>query len=305
MPRLNIYVPNDVYDLASRWRETANLSEICARAIRDELGAAESGRTPFAVNSLLDAPTPTEDSLNRRFGLIESVVVPIEDAAEMRDRLGRAAAKYLDRNLCDGAQIAVAGGRQIWSTVRQLSPRRINATITALGTQQADPQELHAHPNTLATLLWLLYSPRSTARVIGSHSEIADWTACPPLKGAPSYFVLGSCSPLSAGSAFAKLIGAEAVTRLHQKGVIGDFAYTFIDRQGTVTNTRLPDPQVTLSADIFQNLSGRPDARVILVAGGTEKFEMISATLSARLCNVLVTDLDTAQRLMAKSEDRR
>ena len=40
MPRLNIYLPAEVYELADRARESANLSEICARAIRDELEAA-------------------------------------------------------------------------------------------------------------------------------------------------------------------------------------------------------------------------------------------------------------------------
>jgi deoxyribonucleoside regulator len=38
--------------------------------------------------------------------------------------------------------------------------------------------------------------------------------------------------------------------------------------------------------------------QVIAVAGGEEKFEAIQAALRGRLCNILVTDHKTAERLV-------
>src|SRR5579883_2910905 len=126
MPRLNIYLPAEVYALADRARESANLSEICARAIRDELEAAQSHRAAPALTTLLRAPTPLEATLARRFQLTDALVVeaPEEESAR-REALGRTAAQYLDRNLVDGAQLAIAGGRQSWCVARNLAPRRL------------------------------------------------------------------------------------------------------------------------------------------------------------------------------------
>ena len=100
MPRLNIYLPAEVYELADRARDSANLSEICARAIRDELEATQSHRAAPALGALLRAPTPLEALLVQHYQLAEALVVEAPPpASERREALGRAAAQYLDRNL--------------------------------------------------------------------------------------------------------------------------------------------------------------------------------------------------------------
>ena len=218
MPRLNIYLPEDVYELANRWRGSSNLSEICARAIKDEFSAAEDDRTSLQVFQHIRPRTDLESELASELDLKEVVIADTpEDPTRLRQVIGTAAARYLDQNVADGSLIAVAGGRQIWSTVQQLSSRRVQTTITSLGMHQADPQLLHAHPNTLTTLLWLLYSPRSRAHVIGPSPLPAFWHNNLPARSYPSYFVVSSCAPFVKGSSFAQLIGRELTTKLTTK----------------------------------------------------------------------------------------
>jgi DNA-binding transcriptional regulator LsrR (DeoR family) len=299
MPRLNIYLPAEVYELADRARESANLSEICARAIRDELAAAQSHRAAPSLGTLLRAPTPLEATLVRRFGVAEALVVeaPAEESAR-REALGRAAAAYLDRNLVDGAQLAIAGGRQSWCVARNLSPRRLRLEITALGFGQADPQLLHVHANTLTTLLWLLYSPRSTAHLIGAGAAPSPWSTPLAKRDGVSYFLIASCASLDRRAPFARLIGDAAVDALTAAGAAGDFAYLFFDDAGKHVPGPATAPQAVIPAPSLRALAKRRDARIMLVAGGEEKLAAMRATLKLGLANMVVTDTETAERLL-------
>lgn len=299
MPRLNVYLPQEIYDLADKWRDSANLSEICARAIRDELDAAEAHRTASTLLDGLRSPTQREQALAEKYGLQDVLIVdtPIGEG-QLRETLGRAAARYLDREICDGALVAIAGGRQMWCTVRNLSPRRVRATITALGLHHADPKLLHAHPNTLTTLLWLLYSPRSEAHVIGAGDSAGLWSEMLPARDHPSYFVISSCAKFDQDSSFANLLGQNTVDALLKHDVAGDFGYVFLDSAGNVVPILLAGPQFMLSGQLLANLSRRNDTRTLLVAGGPEKLAVMSKVLMARLCNSLITDSETALRLL-------
>src|SRR5207249_1664627 len=141
-----------------KWRRRVNLSEICARALRSELEAAESHRSAQALFSALRSPSTLERTLAVRYKLSEVVVPEITpDTTDVRAALGNAAATYLNRYLCDDSLLAIGGGRQMWCVVKNLTPRQVSVRITGLGIRQNDPQVLHAHANTLTTLLWLLY----------------------------------------------------------------------------------------------------------------------------------------------------
>lgn len=298
MPRLNVYLPDDVYDLASRWRDRSNLSEICARAIRDELNAAEGNRSLGSFLAPFRAPTLLEAELRETFALQDVAIADFaDDPSRDRDAIGREAASYLDRNLSDGSLLGLAGGRQMWSVVRNLSPRRLNLKIAALGLHRADPVLLHVHPNTLVTLLWLLYSPRSEAHTIGS-SPNQYWTDLLPEREHPTYFVVSSCSPFDQSASFARLLGEETTKHLKQRRVSGDYAYVFLDSDGSEITIPPMRDEFKLSASYLQTLSARRDARTLLVAGGIEKLEIMKNALSAKLCNTLITDERTARSLL-------
>lgn len=303
MARLNIYLPENIYNLANKWRGDVNLSEICARALRDELEAVESHRSIHGLLSTFSPPSELEQEVADQYGLIEVLTCDSFQTTDPREALGIRAAIYLDRYLCDGSLLAIGGGRQMWCMIRSLSPRRVRLTITALGIQQNDPQVLHAHANTLITLLWLLYSPRSEAHLIAANSFRSIWFRELIQEDHPKYFVVASCAPLARKSPFAHLIGSEALDELLGRGAYGDFAYVFFNDRGKLIDHPFPVEHCSLlPAPVLQNLSRRSDARVLLVAGGEDKLRTLRLTLEAGLCNVLVTDTLSAQRLLHRHE---
>jgi deoxyribonucleoside regulator len=312
MARLNISLPAEVYEATKRWRGTRNLSQICAEALSRELGAADSARSGESLRSLLQPKSDLERALGRRYGLADAMTVGVPDEPEeLRSLLGRSAAEYLNRWVCDGALLSVAGGRQIWEVVRQLSPRSVDVTITALGVEQNDPELLHVHPNTLITILWLLYSPAAKARLVGAKlRRKSPWTADLPPRQRPTYFVLASCGPFSRASAFARLLGPGAAKAMEDHEIAGDFAYVFFDEGGdlvdlsaVVAASDLPMDTSFLPATTLRQLATRPDTRVVLVAGGAGKLSIIRLALRHRLCNVLITDEMSAEALLEDSQE--
>lgn len=300
MGRLNIYVPDEVHRLAARWRGAINLSEVCARALREELQAAESGRAAGRLAGVLRSASARERGVARRFRLADVVICdePTVDA-DRRDVLGQSAADYVDRVLSDGALMAVCGGRQMWSVVRNVSPRSVRVTMTASGFGQSDPTVLHAHPNTLVTLLWLLFSPKAQAHLVGARAAAKLWNAALARKEGDTVqlVVLASCASFDASSPLAGLLEREDAAELARRKADADFAYTFLSKSGSIVPFAPSGPHFVLDAETLRRLSARRDARVVLVAGGRDKERVMRAVLEHRLCNTLITDAATAQRL--------
>ena len=301
MARLNISIPQDLAPLVRKWRRKLNLSEICASVLRDELAAVESHRSALPILRKLRRPNPLELELVERFELHEAWVSNGEESDErqIRETLGKAAAEYLNQNLSEGCVLAIGGGRQAWCIVEHMSPRQIAMDIVALGYRQNDPNLLNAHPNTLATVLWLLFSPRAKAWLIGNAPN-KTLNASAPVASGSRYFVVGSCAPFEAGSSLARLLGASATKSLVSRKADGDFLYNFFNNDGLIIDLEIPGDRSILSASELGSLCERPDTKVVLVAGGEEKAGIIRKAVEAKLCNVLITETTAAQRLLGE-----
>ena len=119
-----------------------------------------------------------------------------------------------------------------------------------------------------------------------------------PVAAHPKYFVIGSCAPFEAKGNLAKLLGAKTAARLMERGARGDFLYTFFDRRGRIVEAPEVADRSVLSGEQLRTLAARDDARVVLVAGGTDKLRTMTAALEAQVCNVVLTDTKTAQLLL-------
>jgi|ERR1051326_1648502 DNA-binding transcriptional regulator LsrR (DeoR family) len=307
MSRLNISIPDELYERTLHWRTRVNLSEICARALQQELDALEFHRNAAELFSVLRPPTKLENEILRQFPLIEAVILDkTANQEDVRDLLGQAAGDYLNRYLCDGSLLAIGGGRQMWCVVRSLKPRQLDITITGLGFGHNDPNVLHAHSNTLTTLLWLLFSPRATARIVGRDDDNdiqTIWTLDLAKADYPKYFIVGSCGPFNSGCHLAHLLSPEISQYLSSRNACGDFLYNFFDATGNLISKPSVESQSILSAELLREMSSRTDARVVLVAGGSDKLDTIRLTLAAGLCNVLITDTETANNLLNKGQE--
>ena len=298
MARLNISMPKGVYAALGKWRGKLNLSEICTRALQDEIAALEASRDVQGLIKNLRAAAPMEQELAARFGLREAVVVRVGAEEEsLRERLGQAAAQYVDQRLSHGVRLAIGGGRQMWCVTKNVAPRRLRVAISALGVGEADPTLLHVHPNTLVTIWWLLLSPYATGHLVGDGQFLDGWNLTEPNQGELSQIVVASCAPWEQGAPIERLM-REAYPGLSLSQVKGDFAYILFRDQGDAVELPANGRASVLPLAAVRSLVGRNDSRVVLVAGGEEKLETIKRTLQARLTNVIVTDSSTAESLL-------
>jgi DNA-binding transcriptional regulator LsrR (DeoR family) len=97
--------------------------------------------------------------------------------------------------------------------------------------------------------------------------------------------------PLEASDNF---FTAEQLAKVRAAGAVGQLHQRFIDGLGQPVETELDELVVSITLDQLRNAR-----RKIAVAGGAAKHQAIAAALRGRWIDVLVTDLNTANFLMA------
>lgn len=85
---------------------------------------------------------------------------------------------------------------------------------------------------------------------------------------------------------------------LHKRGMVGDIGYSYF---GTADQPLFPNAEddffLTLGVEKLRMMASDPSKKIVVV-GGTFKEKVLSATLKGDLCNVLITDEQTARKLL-------
>ena len=89
------------------------------------------------------------------------------------------------------------------------------------------------------------------------------------------------------------LPGDVRVAELAEAGAVGDMLGQFIDRDGEAIAHPINRRAIALPLDALRRIP-----TVILASGGTNKAEVIAATLRGRLASVLITDEDAAAAVL-------
>lgn len=300
MPRLNIYLNDEAHELASRWKDRVSLSDICARAIRDELSALEDGREISQLTQNWQAPTMIEREIARKFGLQTAMVVEAEEdnQVDIRRQLGAAAAELIDGLVPDPCSIALCGGRQVWEVVRNLRRRNIRAEILAFGAELAESSIQHVNSNAMAIILSLIYQPRAVAKVVTSENAASVWTS----NSTAAYknrILIGSCSDVDEETEYYAEMGNGFFDDVKESGATGEFAYCFFGRDGKEVAVDYPRRVRAFATAGLKAWSRDNRSRVILVAGGITKRDSVLACVSEKMCDTLVTDTTTAEYILS------
>ncbi|MEX2177584.1 MAG: sugar-binding domain-containing protein [Gemmatimonadaceae bacterium] len=314
MPRLNIYIPDNLdLELRSHPRDI-NVSKVCAAALRAELSAGSADRTAnWLFTSTFAGPSETDIAVMRRFGLRRCLAGAgwkgkgKEGADSSREYIATVSSTFLDRTFAEGLVVGIAGGLQMWGAVRRLQPRNLGMPMWAIGAGSVDHELPHVHANALVTFLNLLYAPRAKAMLVGApHAERA-WqypTMHPPAGQDVKRILVGSCSPFDADSPYARVLGEDVTNFLVEEHVTGDFLGVFFTPDGRTVEPYPPGMTVThVAAADLRELSARDDTLVVLAAAGGHKTRIIRQVLAARLCNTLITDASTAAALLRVTVD--
>jgi len=248
-----------------------------------------------------------ERSLREKYGLKKAVVVPNEGASDdsgLKQRLGMAAARVLDGLVREGSVVGISWGSTMQELIRHLNPRRVkDVTIVQLigGIARA---EYDTHASEIAMKLadnykavpFLLPVPAIVDDVRVKEALMSDSRIARVLDlGRQAEIAVFSVGRLDHGCLMcrAEYFKKHEVDALLRKKAVGDIISRIVTDAGGVCSPELDARTVGIELD---DLKKKPFS--IAVAGGREKLPVIRAGLLGGYFNVLVTDEETAVRLL-------
>ncbi|SPE38615.1 putative transcriptional regulator, DeoR family [Candidatus Sulfopaludibacter sp. SbA3] len=254
--------------------------------------------------------TEIEEALQERYGLDEAVVVDsLEEEEQIARDLGAAAAFYLDNTLKATDVIGIScWSASLLAMVNAMHPSqraRSTRVIQILGGVGSPNAEVHAAQLTrrLAEAIGGEATLLPAPGVVGSRSArevlLRDRFVRQALDLFPKVTLalvgIGATEPSRALASSGNVFSPQELRLLASKGAVGDICLRFFDRTGAAVNTELNDRVISMELDQLRAVK-----RVVGVAGGRRKTQAIRGALAARLVNVLITDLASADRLLAE-----
>ncbi|MBI3326293.1 MAG: hypothetical protein HYZ81_06280 [Nitrospinae bacterium] len=257
-----------------------------------------------------------EADLRDRFGLQGIKVVDFtDDYEQLLKNLGRGGAALFEE-ICQirlGARVGVGGGVTLHEVVEALDTKPRQIELYPLALVGRGPELEHVDSVYLVTALYFKSRPAAKAFVVGvpplpqSRPKAQKFAASlltevdevqevyQAARDVEVAFVgLGTLPPDRGMLKEFGKVGLDLKT-LKGKGAVGVMNYNFFDGRGG----QIGEYFLTASVEDLKDMSGNPEKKVVLVAGGLHKFEAIKVALATRMFNTLVTDHRTAQKLAA------
>ena len=246
-----------------------------------------------------------ERKLEKLYGVDEVVVVgPVGDDADTLAQLGSAAANYLARCLNEQPVLAISWGTTLLAAIEVLAPQnlpdlRVVQMLGGLGRVESETygadltlrlaQTLNARPR-------LLPSPGIVSSPLVRDALLQDANIAQTLKLAESAdLALVGIGVPDPGTVLyqSQILTDQEIAELRERGALGDIALRFFDADGAPVQHPINDRIIGLDLVQIKRIP-----RVIGVAGGAGKHEVIRGALRGKLIDVLITDDKTADLLL-------
>jgi len=111
---------------------------------------------------------------------------------------------------------------------------------------------------------------------------------------------IGATEPSRGLASSGNVFSPQEIKLLAAKGAVGDICLRFFNAAGRDMITELNDRVISIELEQL-----RAVRRVVGVAGGRRKINAIRGALAGKLVNVLITDLASAERLLAEAVPKR
>jgi len=269
--------------------------------------ARQEGIVRIEIVDPADAYGRLAQALKKSYGLREAVVIPNEGIsdADLKLKLGKAAAEYLDGMIAAGMILGVSWGSTMQTMAEQVKSRasRDLTVVQLVGGFTGGYYNTHASEITqkiadsLQAKAFLLPLPAIVETASVKKAILSDRNLSRAVemgrKCDAAVFSLGSFSPESI-LVKTRYFNAADVKALQNIGAVGDICTHVIKSDGAVCSRELEGR--TLGIEL-SDLSGKQKS--IAVAGGKEKWAVIKAGLIGGYFNVLITDEHTAQEMLS------
>ncbi len=272
------------------------------RVIRLLEKARQTGIVSFRIRQDNGRRMQIEQQLITRFQLSDAFVIPIgNDVADLNESLAQAAAMYISDRLTDSTYINMGYGdtpSRVLNHLAHSTEYPINVVSLTGGVSYYLPNtqssifnaRLHLIPAPLlmgsAELVELMLQEESVRR-IRQMSRAAKMT------------VVG----IGSMDANATIIQNGILTKadfllLEMQGAVGDLLSHFIDQDGNPIQSGVEQRLVSTPLQELRTMD-----HVIGVAGGERKIDAIHAVLRGQYLDTLIIDENTAEALLARSQE--
>ena len=313
--RLMAKVAHLYYGLGIRQQEiTAKLSIHQSTISRLLKRARAANIVRISVSMPSDVFPELEEGLEKRYGLSEAIVVDcLPDEQQMVKDLGGAAAFYLETTIKEGELVGISSwSRNLLAMVDALHPtQRGNdgKVIQILGGMGSPAAQSHATSLTqrLANLIGATAVLLPAPGVVGSPEAKkvleTDTYVRQVLDLFPKIDIalvgIGSLQPSKLLASSGNTFSENEIRQLQAKGAVGDICLRFFDAAGHLVSTPLHNRVIGIELDALKSAK-----RVVGVAGGQRKEAAIRGALCGGWINVLITDKQSAERLVKDGESR-
>ena len=246
-----------------------------------------------------------EVKIKEQFDLLDVKIIncPDDDPKELMKRLGQAGARLFEQHVRSGMKIGCAWGRTLEYLVDSLSEnKRIDSLeiVTLLGGAGKSFSEIQ--PNIMAQKLLGKYSGRGyviNAPCFCRTQELRDALMEDPhiqdvlARAAQTDICLIGIGGMPAMDANG-LDDQDVIDDLLSHGAVGDVCANYFQKDGSRCDAGISRRTISINPELLRSVK-----RVIAVAGGANKVQSILGALRGGYVNMLVTDMTTAQAILA------
>jgi DNA-binding transcriptional regulator LsrR (DeoR family) len=253
-----------------------------------------------------------EHVLEQKYGLEEAVVTMVRDPDDLpavARELGPAAVQCLLRFIHGHEIVGFTWGTTMLSIVDALPSKfwpnvtivQVMGGLGPVGEMEHSTELVQRAAQKLNARLRLLPAPgvvssRDAAVTLNSDNQISDTLAL-AAKADIILVGLGVPSPDAILLRDGNIVTQEDLKKVMESGGVGDIALRYIDARGKPIDLEINERIIGLTLEQIVHIP-----RVIAVAGGKAKYRLIRAALRGKLLNVLVTDHETANALVAEED---
>ena len=257
------------------------------------------------IEPKIDAFYDLENQIEKKYKIDEVILVPSKD--DHRHTLmgiGNATAVFLDRIITGNEVVGLTWGGTLLAVVEALHNNnwpgvKVVQLLGGLGSSEAD---MYGADLTIR----MAQSFGAKARLLSAPGIVPTKEICDALLqdqqiketlklGCSSDIALiglGRPSPSSPVIQSGILTSSE-LEELETQGAVGDIGLHFMDGDGCAIENEINDRIIGLKIEEYKNIK-----KLVGIAAGPEKFEVVKAALNGNYLKVLITDVKIGQKLL-------
>jgi DNA-binding transcriptional regulator LsrR (DeoR family) len=270
--------------------------------------ARDQGLVQINITGRLASCVELEETLKSRYELEDAIVVPTPPDQELIPQvIATAAAAALSARLRDGMSVGVGWGRTLRLSIQSVPRRQLGrlSVVSLLGGltrgSAMNPHETASH---LADLVGAQCYYVAAPALTDTESTRDLLIAQPMLReiferGAKVDLAFLSVGELTQGCTMARvgLISQGEVDDLLKAGATGDICAHWIDAEGRLVDHPLNSRVVALSPEKLKEIPC-----VMIASGGRTKSKALRGVLKGGMCDVIITDEQTAASILAMED---